>query len=150
MDIALASVLGGHHAAIDCDLCTLDQQAAVLCYLAHQRQPFSVLRAHPSMYWCRWCLQVDLFSNGVFDFKQSPRIQVGDALPTDGEFLILEEGSNEPKSVTVDQVLKGKKVVLFGLPGEAAMLPTSSHTNSSLASFCVQYTAICLHLWLLT
>lgn len=60
---------------------------------------------------------MDLYNNGVFDFKQCPRIKVGDRVPTDAQFLVLEEGAGEPKTVSVEELLKGKKVVLFGLPG---------------------------------
>jgi peroxiredoxin len=71
--------------------------------------------------------QVDLYNNGVFDFKQAPRIKVGDRVPTDAQFLVLEEGASEPKTVSVEELLKGKKVVLFGLPGAYTSICSSKH-----------------------
>lgn len=56
--------------------------------------------------------------SGVFDFKQSPRIKQGDSLPLDETLMVLEEGSSEPKSVTLKELVGGKRAVLFGLPGE--------------------------------
>jgi peroxiredoxin len=53
----------------------------------------------------------------VFDFKQSPRIKEGDTLPLDESLLVLEEGSSEPKAVTLRELCGGKRAVLFGLPG---------------------------------
>jgi hypothetical protein len=54
---------------------------------------------------------------GVFDFKQSRRIKEGDTLPLDESLLVLEEGSSEPKAVTLKELVGGKRAVLFGLPG---------------------------------
>lgn len=71
--------------------------------------------------------QVDLYSNGTFDFKQSPRIKVGDRVPTDAQFLILDDGASEPRTVSVDELLKGKKAVLFGLPGAYTSICSSKH-----------------------
>lgn len=31
--------------------------------------------------------------------------------------MVLEEGSSEPKSVTLKELVGGKRAVLFGLPG---------------------------------
>jgi peroxiredoxin len=53
----------------------------------------------------------------VFDFKQCQRIKEGDTLPMDESLLVLEEGSSEPKAVTLKELCGGKRAVLFGLPG---------------------------------
>uniref|UniRef100_A0A383V724 Glutaredoxin-dependent peroxiredoxin n=1 Tax=Tetradesmus obliquus TaxID=3088 RepID=A0A383V724_TETOB len=71
--------------------------------------------------------QVDLYSNGVFDFKQSPRIKQGDTLPLDETLMVLEEGSSEPKSVTLKELVGGKRAVLFGLPGAYTSVCSSKH-----------------------
>ncbi|WIA21001.1 hypothetical protein OEZ86_004892 [Tetradesmus obliquus] len=71
--------------------------------------------------------QVDLYSNGVFDFKQSPRIKQGDSLPLDETLMVLEEGSSEPKSVTLKELVGGKRAVLFGLPGAYTSVCSSKH-----------------------
>jgi peroxiredoxin len=45
-------------------------------------------------------------------------VKVGDTVPLDFELLVLEDGSNDPKAVKVQDIVKGKKIVVFGLPGE--------------------------------
>lgn len=49
-------------------------------------------------------------------------IQVGDKLP-EATFTVMEDGSG-PKQVSASEVFKGKKVVLFAVPG--AFTPTCS------------------------
>ena len=49
-------------------------------------------------------------------------IKAGDKLP--GNVRLKEMGDGGPKDVTVDEVFKGKKVVLFAVPG--AFTPTCS------------------------
>ena len=49
-------------------------------------------------------------------------IKVGDTLPADVKLKEMGEGG--PKDVTVGDVFKGKKVVLFAVPG--AFTPTCS------------------------
>ena len=49
-------------------------------------------------------------------------VKVGDTLPTD--VRLKEMGEGGPKDVTVGEVFKGKKVVLFAVPG--AFTPTCS------------------------
>jgi peroxiredoxin len=43
--------------------------------------------------------------------------KVGDRIPGDIFFGILNEGEEKPQKITTDEVFKGKKVVLFGIPG---------------------------------
>ncbi len=59
-------------------------------------------------------------------------IKEGDKLP-DGKFKIM--GAEGPKEITTDEVFKGKKVVLFSVPG--AFTPTCSkqHLPSYLANY---------------
>ncbi len=63
-------------------------------------------------------------------------IKVGDALP--GELKLKEMGDSGPKDVTVSEVFKGKKVVLFAVPG--AFTPTCSMKH--LPGFLEQANAI--------
>ncbi len=51
-------------------------------------------------------------------------IAIGDRLP-DGKFRIMT--ANGPADLTTDEILKGKKVVLFGVPG--AFTPTCSRNH---------------------
>ena len=51
------------------------------------------------------------------DIKQAKQVQKGDKLDLDFEFLILDVGTEEPKTVKLGELIKGKKAVLFGLPG---------------------------------
>lgn len=55
----------------------------------------------------------------MFDFKQSPTIKKGDSLPLgdDAKGLLVLNANNEPAEVQLDSLIKGKKVVIFGLPG---------------------------------
>lgn len=59
-------------------------------------------------------------------------IKQGDKVP-DGKFKVM--GAEGPKEVTTDEVFKGKKVVLFSVPG--AFTPTCSkqHLPSYLANY---------------
>jgi len=49
-------------------------------------------------------------------------VKVGDTLPADVKLKEMGEGG--PKDVTVGEIFKGKKVVLFAVPG--AFTPTCS------------------------
>lgn len=49
-------------------------------------------------------------------------IKVGDSLPADVKLKEIRDGA--PKDVTVDEIFKGKRVVLFAVPG--AFTPTCS------------------------
>jgi len=63
-------------------------------------------------------------------------IKAGDRLPSDVK--LAEMGESGPKPVTVDEVFKGKKVVLFAVPG--AFTPTCSMKH--LPGFLEQAAAI--------
>jgi peroxiredoxin len=63
-------------------------------------------------------------------------IKAGDALPAD--IKLKEMGENGPKDVTAGEVFKGKKVVLFAVPG--AFTPTCSMKH--LPGFVEQAAAI--------
>lgn len=54
-------------------------------------------------------------------------ISVGDTLP---EATLLRIGDNGPESVEMGTVLKGRKVVIFGLPGAFTGTCTSAHMPS--------------------
>lgn len=47
----------------------------------------------------------------------TPKIKVGDRIPDDIYFGVLDEGEEKPHKITSGEVFKGKKVVLFGIPG---------------------------------
>lgn len=51
------------------------------------------------------------------EVKQAQQVKVGDKVPTDFEFLILDEGASDPRPVSLSKLVSGKKAVLFGLPG---------------------------------
>jgi peroxiredoxin len=63
-------------------------------------------------------------------------IKAGDRLPTDVK--LAEMGDSGPKPVTVDEIFKGKKVVVFAVPG--AFTPTCSMKH--LPGFLEQTNAI--------
>jgi len=63
-------------------------------------------------------------------------IKIGDTLPVDIKLKEMAEGG--PKDVTVGEILKGKKVVLFAVPG--AFTPTCSMKH--LPGFLEQANAI--------
>jgi peroxiredoxin len=52
-------------------------------------------------------------------------IKVGDRLPAD--LKLKEMGDGGPKDVTIDEIFKGKKVVMFAVPG--AFTPTCSQKH---------------------
>lgn len=54
-------------------------------------------------------------------------ISVGDKLP-EGKFLVI--GSEGPTSMSVSELTKGKKVVIFGLPGAYTSTCTAAHVPS--------------------
>jgi glutaredoxin/glutathione-dependent peroxiredoxin len=66
-------------------------------------------------------------------------IKVGDRLPagTLQEYHEVEENgcSVGPNPVTIDQLTKGKKVVLFGLPGAFTPTCSAKHVPSYIADF---------------
>eukprot|EP00775_Hariotina_reticulata_P001371 gene1371-1713_t len=68
-------------------------------------------------------------------FKQSHRVKIGDTVPLDSELLVLEEGSNDPKTVKVQDIVKGKKVVFFGLPGAYTSICSSKHVPNYLERY---------------
>jgi peroxiredoxin len=63
-------------------------------------------------------------------------IKAGDRLP--GDIKLAEMGENGPKPVTVDEIFKGKRVVVFAVPG--AFTPTCSMKH--LPGFLEQASAI--------
>ena len=46
-----------------------------------------------------------------------PFVKVGDRLPEYLYFGVLKKGEDKPHKVTLSETFKGKKVVLFGIPG---------------------------------
>ena len=54
-------------------------------------------------------------------------IKVGDKVPDSTFFVLTSEG---PKAKTTDEVFKGKKVALFGVPGAFTPTCTKSHMPS--------------------
>ena len=48
----------------------------------------------------------------------SPKVKVGDRIPDDLYFGVLNEGEEQPRKVTAVEIFKGKKIVLFGIPGK--------------------------------
>ncbi|KAG9304792.1 hypothetical protein G9A89_016822 [Geosiphon pyriformis] len=45
------------------------------------------------------------------------KIKVGDRIPQDVYFGVLDENSTEPRRVTAEDLFSDKRVVLFGIPG---------------------------------
>jgi peroxiredoxin len=54
-------------------------------------------------------------------------ISIGDKLP---DAKLLRMGANGPEAVQVSELVKGKKVVIFGLPGAYTGTCTSAHVPS--------------------
>ena len=52
-------------------------------------------------------------------------IQVGDSIPNETVFVMGEDGG--PQAISTDELFKGKKVALFGVPG--AFTPTCSASH---------------------
>eukprot|EP00877_Chromochloris_zofingiensis_P004581 jgi/Chrzof1/14123/Cz08g25270.t1 len=61
------------------------------------------------------------------EVKQAQQVKVGDKVPTDFEFLILDEGASDPRPVSLSKLVSGKKAVLFGLPGAFTSVCSSKH-----------------------
>jgi peroxiredoxin len=61
------------------------------------------------------------------DIKQAQQIKVGDKVDLDFTFLVLDQGTEEPRSVKLGELIKGKKAVLFGLPGAYTTVCSSKH-----------------------
>ncbi|RIA93748.1 redoxin domain-containing protein [Glomus cerebriforme] len=57
----------------------------------------------------------------------NPKIKVGDRIPDDLYFGVLNEGEELPHKVTTKDIFSGKKVVLFGIPGAYTSLCSSKH-----------------------
>ncbi|KAG9284953.1 hypothetical protein G9A89_009763 [Geosiphon pyriformis] len=55
------------------------------------------------------------------------QVKVGDKIPNDIYFGRFEEGDSEPRKITAEEVFKGKKVVLFGIPGAFTSVCSSKH-----------------------
>lgn len=72
----------------------------------------TLLRMHPPL----------ISSQLLHAVKQSKTIQKGSKLPldTDAKLLMLND-SNKPQEVNLKELIQGKKVVIFGLPGEQAV-----------------------------
>jgi peroxiredoxin (alkyl hydroperoxide reductase subunit C) len=60
-------------------------------------------------------------------------IQVGDTIPS---LKLMIAGADGPKEVSTDELFKGKKVVLFAVPG--AFTPTCSAKHLPTVSFAWQ------------
>jgi peroxiredoxin len=50
--------------------------------------------------------------------SRSLQVAPGQNVPQDVQFQVLEEGADEPRAVGYQELFEGKRVVLFGLPGE--------------------------------
>jgi hypothetical protein len=61
------------------------------------------------------------------DIKQAKQVEKNDKLDLDFCFLVLDTGSEEPKPVKLGDLIKGKKAVLFGLPGMVRHKDTGRH-----------------------
>lgn len=96
-------------APVQCNACQVAHSSAYPCHAS------TGAHAHAR------CCCAGSVPAGVFDFKQSARIKEGDKLPMDATFLVLEEGASEPKAVKLEELIGGKKAVLFGLPGMVTM-----------------------------
>jgi len=52
---------------------------------------------------------------------------VGDRLPYDVNFGVLNEGEDDPHPISAREIFEGKKVVLFGIPGAYTSICSSKH-----------------------
>ena len=60
------------------------------------------------------------------------KIKTGDTLP-DATFLVM--GDNGPESVALADKIKGRKVVIFGLPGAYTGTCTTAHVPSFMVTY---------------
>lgn len=67
------------------------------------------------------------YTEGKFDISQAQRCAPGSKVPLDEELLVLDEGDSDPRPVKIQDVLAGKEVVLFGLPGAYTSVCSSKH-----------------------
>jgi peroxiredoxin len=63
--------------------------------------------------------------------SEQKRISVGDRIPDDAYFGVLNEGDVEPKKLTAKELFSGKKVVLFGIPGTLKRKTMKCHKYSN-------------------
>ena len=61
-------------------------------------------------------------------------ISAGESLP---DATVLKIGADGPESLTLSSLTKGRKVVIFGLPGAYTRTCTAAH----VPSFCLLYTS---------
>ncbi|CAG8725897.1 1518_t:CDS:2, partial [Racocetra fulgida] len=55
------------------------------------------------------------------------QVKVNDKIPEDLHFGILNNNEEEPKKIVSSEIFKGKKVVLFGIPGAFTSVCSSKH-----------------------
>ncbi|RUP47532.1 peroxiredoxin V protein, partial [Jimgerdemannia flammicorona] len=55
------------------------------------------------------------------------RIKIGDRLPYDVTFGVLNEGEEDPHLMSAKEVFEAKKVVLFGIPGAYTSICSAKH-----------------------
>ena len=65
-------------------------------------------------------------------------VKAGDTLPAGTLGFLGEKG---PESITTDELFKGKKVVLFAVPGAFTPTCSESHLPSFVANACLLYTS---------
>ncbi|CAG8688435.1 7934_t:CDS:2 [Acaulospora morrowiae] len=57
----------------------------------------------------------------------NPKVKVGDKIPDDVYFGVLNDGEEKPRKISAQEVFKGKKVVIFGIPGAFTSVCSSKH-----------------------
>ncbi|CAG8440870.1 5586_t:CDS:2 [Scutellospora calospora] len=64
-----------------------------------------------------------------------PKVKVGDKIPDDLYFGILNNNEDNPRKITSHEVFKGKKVILFGIPGAFTSVCSSKHLPQFVQNF---------------
>ncbi|CAG8647713.1 11009_t:CDS:2 [Ambispora leptoticha] len=55
------------------------------------------------------------------------QVKVGDTIPKNVYFGELKDGEEDPQKITSDEIFKGKKVVIFGIPGAFTSVCSAKH-----------------------
>ncbi|RIB11151.1 thioredoxin-like protein [Gigaspora rosea] len=63
------------------------------------------------------------------------KVKVGDKISENLYFGLLNNNEEEPKKITAGEVFKGKKVVLFGIPGAFTSVCSSKHLPQFVENF---------------
>lgn len=75
---------------------------------------------------------------------QANPIKVGDRVPLDFDFEVMDLGASDPRPVPVKEIISGKRAVLFAVPGDQHILAVLARFRVSLCvdDPCLTYTCL--------